>query len=118
MSTLSWQAGNAADSFLTGTMAQALIVFNKPDYEPQRWQGTLIVFAMVCFGLRMMVSLLTGHAFLDIPHLHIQHLGSQFLAARAECTYGAACTFVLCHHRHPVVSSTAPHSQGSVHRVL
>jgi hypothetical protein len=49
MSTLSWQAGNAADCFLTGTMAQALIVFNKPNYEPQKWQGMLIVFAMVCF---------------------------------------------------------------------
>jgi amino acid transporter len=48
MSTLSWQAGNAADCFLTGTMAQALIVFNKPNYEPQKWQGMLIVFAMVC----------------------------------------------------------------------
>ncbi|KAL6712604.1 hypothetical protein ACN47E_000481 [Coniothyrium glycines] len=47
MSTLSWQAGNAADCFLTGTMAQALIVVNNPSYEPQRWQGTLFVFAMV-----------------------------------------------------------------------
>jgi len=48
MSTLSWQAGNAADCFLTGTIAQALIFVNNPDYEPQRWQGTLFVFAMVC----------------------------------------------------------------------
>jgi hypothetical protein len=47
MSTLSWQAGNAADCFLTGTIAQALIVVNNPGYQPQRWQGTLFVFAMV-----------------------------------------------------------------------
>lgn len=47
MSTLSWQAGNAADCFLTGTITQALLVVNNPDYEPQRWQGTLFVFAMV-----------------------------------------------------------------------
>lgn len=47
MSTLSWQAGNAADCFLTGTIAQALIVVNNPAYEPQRWEGTLFVFAMV-----------------------------------------------------------------------
>lgn len=47
MSTLSWQAGNASGSFLTGTIIQALLVINHPSYEPQRWQGTLFVFAMV-----------------------------------------------------------------------
>lgn len=51
MSTLSWQAGNAADCFLTGTMAQALIVVNHPGYVPKRWEGTLFVFAMVCISL-------------------------------------------------------------------
>lgn len=48
MSTLSWQAGNAADCFLAGTIAQALIIVNNPGYEPQRWEGTLFVFGMVC----------------------------------------------------------------------
>lgn len=47
MSTLSWQSGNASGSFLTGTIIQALLTVNYPDYEPQRWQGTLFVFAMV-----------------------------------------------------------------------
>lgn len=47
MSTLSWQAGNASGSFLTGTIVQALLVVNYPDYTPQAWQGTLFVFAMV-----------------------------------------------------------------------
>ncbi|KAF2856491.1 putative GABA permease [Plenodomus tracheiphilus IPT5] len=47
MSTLSWQAGNAADCFLTGTISQALLVVNDPEYDPKRWQGTLFVFAMV-----------------------------------------------------------------------
>ncbi|KAF2178015.1 putative GABA permease [Zopfia rhizophila CBS 207.26] len=47
MSTLSWQAGNASGSFLTGTIIQALLVVNYPSYEPQGWQGTLFVFAMV-----------------------------------------------------------------------
>jgi amino acid transporter len=47
MSTLSWQAGNASGSFLTGTIVQALLVVNYPDYEPTAWQGTLFVFAMV-----------------------------------------------------------------------
>ncbi|CZR59452.1 probable GABA permease [Phialocephala subalpina] len=47
MSTLSWQAGNASGSFLTGTIIQALLVINYPDYDPKAWQGTLFVFAMV-----------------------------------------------------------------------
>lgn len=47
MSTLSWQAGNASGSFLTGTIVQALLVVSYPDYDPKAWQGTLFVFAMV-----------------------------------------------------------------------
>jgi amino acid transporter len=47
MSTLSWQAGTASGSFLTGTIIQALIQINNPDYDPTAWQGTLLVFAMV-----------------------------------------------------------------------
>jgi amino acid transporter len=47
MSTLSWQAGNASGSYLTGTIIQALLVVNYPSYEAQRWQGTMFVFAMV-----------------------------------------------------------------------
>jgi len=47
MSTLSWQAGNASGSFLTGTIIQALLTVNYPTYDPKNWQGTLFVFAMV-----------------------------------------------------------------------
>jgi amino acid transporter len=47
MSTLSWQAGNASGSFLTGTIIQALITLNHDSYEAKPYQGTLLVFAMV-----------------------------------------------------------------------
>jgi hypothetical protein len=48
MSTLSWQAGNASGSFLTGTIIQALVTVNYPDsYEAKPYQGTLLVFACV-----------------------------------------------------------------------
>lgn len=47
MSTLSWQAGTASGSFLTGTIIQGLITVNNPNYSPTNWQGTLFVFAMV-----------------------------------------------------------------------
>jgi hypothetical protein len=43
---LSWQAGAASGSFLTGTIIKALIGINYPDYNPTNWQGTLFVFAM------------------------------------------------------------------------
>ena len=47
MSVLSWQAGNASGSFLAGTIIQALLGVNNPNYNPTNWQGTLFVFAMV-----------------------------------------------------------------------
>lgn len=47
MSTLSWQAGIASGSFLSGTIIQALITVNNLSYSPTNWQGTLLVFAMV-----------------------------------------------------------------------
>ncbi len=49
MSVLSWQAGTASGSFLTGTIIQGLIAVNNPNYSGKRWQGTLLVFAMVTF---------------------------------------------------------------------
>ncbi|KKK27214.1 putative GABA permease [Aspergillus rambellii] len=47
MSVLSWQAGSASGSFLTGTIIQGLISIRNPNYNPEAWQGTLFVFAMV-----------------------------------------------------------------------
>ncbi|KAJ5676342.1 hypothetical protein N7536_012514 [Penicillium majusculum] len=47
MSVLAWQAGAASGSFLTGTIIQGLISLRDPSYEPQNWQGTLFVFAMI-----------------------------------------------------------------------
>ena len=47
ISTLSWQAGAASGSFLTGTIMQGLMTVNDPSYSPTNWQGTLFVFAMV-----------------------------------------------------------------------
>jgi len=49
MSVLSWQAGNASGSFLTGTIIQALVGINHPNYSPKPYQGVLFVFACVAF---------------------------------------------------------------------
>ena len=64
MSVLSWQAGNASGSFLTGTIIQALLTVNYPDYEPKPYQGTLFVFA--CVLLIFFVNFYGAHIW---PHL-------------------------------------------------
>ncbi|KAH8895963.1 amino acid transporter [Thozetella sp. PMI_491] len=73
MSTLSWQAGNASGSYLTGSMIQALIFINNPDYDPADWQGTLFMFLMVAvlwaanvFGANKMP---VGQNFLALIHV-------------------------------------------------
>ncbi|KAL5375139.1 hypothetical protein DPSP01_011452 [Paraphaeosphaeria sporulosa] len=60
MSVLSWQAGNAADCFITGTLIQALLQFNDKNYDPKRWHGTLFTWAMV---LVLYVVNIWGHDF-------------------------------------------------------
>ncbi|KAL3420001.1 amino acid transporter [Phlyctema vagabunda] len=45
MSTLSLQAGAASGMFLIGTIIQAYITANYPEYTPTQWQGTLFVCA-------------------------------------------------------------------------
>ena len=47
MATLSWQAGNASGAFIAGTVIQAIMTVDNPNYEPTNWQGTLFVFATV-----------------------------------------------------------------------
>ena len=46
MATTSWQAGTAGGAFLIGTIIQGTITAYNPNYVPQRWQGTLFVFAV------------------------------------------------------------------------
>lgn len=42
-----WQAFAASGGFLTGTIIQGLIVMNHPDYNFQRWHGTLLFWAVI-----------------------------------------------------------------------
>ncbi|KAL8832483.1 MAG: hypothetical protein Q9170_004854 [Blastenia crenularia] len=42
-----WQAFAASGGYLTGTIFQGLIVLNKPDYNFQRWHGTLLFWATI-----------------------------------------------------------------------
>ena len=46
-----WQALVASGGYLGGTVIQGLIVLNNPDYNFQRWHGTLLFWAIVSFAL-------------------------------------------------------------------
>ncbi|KAL6714501.1 hypothetical protein ACLMJK_007926 [Lecanora helva] len=47
---LGWQAATASSAYLAGTIIQGLIVLNNGTYRPQRWQGTLLLYAIILFG--------------------------------------------------------------------
>jgi choline transport protein len=47
LSAVSWQSIIAIDSYIVGVIIQGLIVLNDASYTPQRWQGTLLIFASV-----------------------------------------------------------------------
>ena len=42
-----WQASVASGGYLSGTLIQGMIVLNNPQYDPKRWQGTLLLWAVV-----------------------------------------------------------------------
>jgi amino acid transporter len=46
-----WQAAVTSISFLVATQIQGLIILNRPEYEPQRWHGTLLMWAVMLFSL-------------------------------------------------------------------
>ena len=46
---IAWQALAAAGGYLTATSLQGLIINSQSDYDPTRWQGTLLVFAVIFF---------------------------------------------------------------------
>ncbi|PQE21121.1 hypothetical protein CJF32_00005552 [Rutstroemia sp. NJR-2017a WRK4] len=51
LTVIGWQAGQASVAFLCATMIQGVVVLNHPDYVPERWQATLILYAILAFML-------------------------------------------------------------------
>ena len=41
----------ATGSIYTGTIIQGLIILNNPDYEAQKWQGTLLCWAVILLAV-------------------------------------------------------------------
>ncbi|MCJ1249806.1 hypothetical protein MMC30_007032 [Trapelia coarctata] len=48
---MGWQTGITSVAFLAGTQIQGLLVLNYPDYEFQRWHGTVLVIAVTSFAM-------------------------------------------------------------------
>ena len=44
-----WQALVATVAQLSGTLVQGLVVLTHPEYNSQRWQGTLMLWAVLAF---------------------------------------------------------------------
>lgn len=45
-----WQATVTSICFLVGAQIQGMLILNYPDYTPQRWQGTLLMWAVMIFA--------------------------------------------------------------------
>jgi choline transport protein len=58
ISTLGWQAAASTGTYLGGTIIQALISLNNPDYNPERWQATLLLYAVLLLTLFVNTALI------------------------------------------------------------
>ncbi|KAK7183965.1 hypothetical protein DPSP01_012241 [Paraphaeosphaeria sporulosa] len=50
-SVIAWQALSASGGYLTASSLQGLVINSQSRYNPTRWQGTLLVFAIITFCL-------------------------------------------------------------------
>lgn len=60
---MGWQASAATGTYLGATSIQSLIAINNSDYPAPRWQGTLLVFAVLALTLlvnTVLVKILPG----------------------------------------------------------
>ena len=50
---IGWWANTASGVYFAATVIQGILVLNYPDYNLQRWQGTLLMFAalIICVGV-------------------------------------------------------------------
>lgn len=48
---MGWQCAIVSIAYLAGTIIQGLIVLNRPDYDFQRWHGTMLVIAISTFSI-------------------------------------------------------------------
>lgn len=51
MTVVGWQAAAASEGYLAGSLIQAMIILNNPDYVPKPYQGTLLFWAAILFAV-------------------------------------------------------------------
>ncbi|KAH7094640.1 amino acid/polyamine transporter I, partial [Paraphoma chrysanthemicola] len=59
-SVIAWQALTASAGYLTATALQGLVINSRMDYVPERWHGTLMVFALILSCLAFNTFYLKG----------------------------------------------------------
>lgn len=72
---LGWQADLASAAYLGGTIIQGLASLNYPEYAVERWQGTLILYAVVLFAFFFNTALARLLPFAEGTILAIHVLG-------------------------------------------
>ena len=51
LTVIAWQALVAGTAYVAGTLVQGLLILNYPNYDYQRWHGTLLFYAVLAFAL-------------------------------------------------------------------
>ena len=51
LTVIAYQAFVAAVAYVCATLIQSLIILNHPQYSPQLWHATLLVYAVIAFGV-------------------------------------------------------------------
>ncbi|PSN72507.1 amino acid transporter [Corynespora cassiicola Philippines] len=72
-SVIAWQAICASAGFLTATSLQGLVINSQPTYLPERWHGTLLVFAIIiiCVLINTFLSKVLPHIENVVLGMHI-----------------------------------------------
>ncbi|CAD6577573.1 MAG: hypothetical protein ASARMPRED_008325 [Alectoria sarmentosa] len=85
MTVIGWQAALASGAFLGGTMIQGLLVLNYPSYGYQRWQGTLLFYAILVVAL--FVNTYLAHQLPQIESMVLIIHGLGFFAILVPLVY-------------------------------
>ncbi|KAJ5216980.1 hypothetical protein N7468_009988 [Penicillium chermesinum] len=75
LSAMGWQCAIVSIAYLAGTIIQGLIVLNHPDYDFQRWHGTMLVIAISAFSILFNTFLAKNLPFVEGLILIIHVLG-------------------------------------------